>query len=88
MPRRWIGRDGLIARPPRSPDLTPLDFLVWACVKNIVCQVKINDLQYLKAYVRDTVATVTPNMLQAMWNKVEYRLDICHTTKGAHIEIY
>jgi hypothetical protein len=33
-------------------------------VKNIVCQVKINDLQHLKARIRDAVATVTPNMLQ------------------------
>ena len=27
-PNRWIGRDGPIAWPPRSPDLTPLDFFM------------------------------------------------------------
>jgi hypothetical protein len=27
-------------------------------------------------------------MLQATWNEVEYRLDICRATKGAYIEIY
>jgi hypothetical protein len=37
---------------------------------------------------RDVVAMVIPNMLQATWNEVEYRLDICRPTKGAHIEIY
>jgi hypothetical protein len=57
-------------------------------VKNIVYQVKINDLKDLNARVRDTVATVTPNLLQAMWNEVEYCLDICRATKGTHIEIY
>jgi hypothetical protein len=57
-------------------------------VKNIVYQVKINNLQHLKACIRDAVATVTPNMLQGMWNEVEYRLDICPATKEAHIEIY
>jgi hypothetical protein len=57
-------------------------------VKNIVYQVKINDLQQLKARIRDAVATVTPNMLQATWNEVEYRLDICYATKEAHSEIY
>jgi nicotinate-nucleotide pyrophosphorylase len=50
---------------------------VWGYVKNIVYQVKINDLQHLKA-----VATVTPNVLQATRNEVEYRLDICRATKG------
>jgi hypothetical protein len=34
-------------------------------VKNIVYQVKINDLQHVKARVREAVATVTPNILQA-----------------------
>ncbi|PNF20655.1 hypothetical protein B7P43_G03020, partial [Cryptotermes secundus] len=84
---RWIGRGEPIAWPPRSSDFTPLDFL-WGYLKNIVYQVTINDLQHLKARIRDIAATVTPNMLQATWNEVEYRLDICRATKGAHIEIY
>ena len=88
MPRRWIGRGGPTAWPPRSPDLTPLDFFLWGYVKNIVYQVKINSLQHLKARIREAMATVTPNMLQATWNEVEYRLDICRATRGSHIEIY
>jgi hypothetical protein len=43
-----------------------------------------NDHQHLKARIMDAVAAVTPNMLQATWNEVEYRLHICRTT----IEIY
>jgi hypothetical protein len=88
MAGRWIGRSGPIAWPPRSPDLTPRDFFLWAYVKNIVYQVKINDLQHMKGRTKDTMATVTPNMLQATWNEVDYRLDICRATKGAHTEIY
>ncbi|PNF16099.1 hypothetical protein B7P43_G03298 [Cryptotermes secundus] len=64
MAGRWIGRGGPIAWPPRSPDLTPVDFPLWGYVKNIFYQVKINELQHLKARIRDPVATVTPNMLQ------------------------
>ena len=26
---RWIGRDGPIPWPPRSPDITPLNFFLW-----------------------------------------------------------
>jgi hypothetical protein len=29
-PGQWIGRGGLIVWPPRSPDLTPLDFVFGA----------------------------------------------------------
>jgi hypothetical protein len=84
----WMGRSGPIAWSPRSPDLTPLGFLLWGYVKNTVYQVQINDLQRLKARIRDAVATVTPNHLQATWNEVEFRLDICRATKEAHIEMY
>jgi hypothetical protein len=85
---RWIGRGGPIAWLPRSPVLSPVDFLLWDYVKNIAYQVKMKDLQHLKALTKDAVATVTQNMLQATWNEVEYRLDICRANKGAHTEIY
>jgi hypothetical protein len=39
-------------------------------VKNVVYEVKINDLKHLQARIRDAVATATPNMLQATWNEV------------------
>jgi hypothetical protein len=35
-PGRWIGRAAPIAWPPRSPDLTPLDFFLWGLVKDRV----------------------------------------------------
>jgi hypothetical protein len=88
MAGRWIGRVGPIAWPPRSPEITSLDSLLWVYVKNTVYQVKINDLQHLNACIIGAVATVTSNMLQATWNEVEYRLDICRATKGAYIEMY
>jgi hypothetical protein len=86
MAGRWIGRSGPIAWSPRSPYLTLLEFFLWGYVKNIVYQIKIShDLQHLEARIRDPVATITPNMLQATWNKVEYHLDICRAAKAAHI---
>jgi hypothetical protein len=58
-------------------------------VKNVVYQVKINDLlQHLKVHIRDAVAMVTPNMFQATGNEVKYCLDTCRATNGAKIEIY
>jgi hypothetical protein len=61
---------------------------LWGDVENTVYRVKISNLQHLKARIRDTVAMVTPNMLQATWNEVEYRLDVCRATKGALKVIY
>ena len=30
--------------------------------------------------------TITADMLQTVWNELDYRVDVCRTTKGAHIE--
>lgn len=35
---RWIGRQGAIEWPPRSPDLTSLDYLLWGYIKERVYQ--------------------------------------------------
>jgi hypothetical protein len=88
MAGRLIGRSEPIVWSLRLPNLTPLDFFLWGYVKNILYQFKISDLQHLKDRIRNAVATVTPNTRQETWKEVEYRLDNCRATKGAHIEIY
>ena len=30
--------------------------------------------------------TITADMLQTVWNELDYRVDVCRITKGAHIE--
>jgi hypothetical protein len=35
-PSQWIGRSSTINWPPRSPDLTPLDFCLWSWIKGAV----------------------------------------------------
>jgi hypothetical protein len=29
-----------------------------------------------------------PEMFRYVWDEIEYQMDICHTTKEAHVEIY
>ena len=46
---RWIGRGGPIPWPPRSPDLTPLDFFVWSFLKQEVYRTELICLQDLSS---------------------------------------
>ena len=87
-PERWIGRDGPILWPPRSPDLTPLDFFLWSYVKDIVYKTVVPNIDVLKTRIEDAIANVTVEMLQNVWREVEYRLDILRATNGAHVEVY
>ena len=52
-PNRWIGRDGRISWPPRSPDLTSLDFFLWGYVKDRVFVTPVNDIGELQNRIRD-----------------------------------
>jgi hypothetical protein len=87
MPGRWIGGGMSIAWPPRSSSLTLLGMFPWDYVKNLIYQVKNNNLQQLKACIRDLVAMATHNVLQNTWTEVKYHLDIFCATWCAHIEI-
>ena len=39
---RWLGRGGPVAWPPRSPDLTPLDYYIWGHMKTLVYESKVD----------------------------------------------
>ena len=73
--------------PPRSPGATPCDFFLWGYVKD---QVYVPPLPAstteLKIRIRTAIETITADMLQTVWNELDYRVDVCRITKGAHIE--
>ena len=72
----------------RSPDLTPLDFF-WGFVKNAVYQGdRSTTLEELRGRITYVAALMTPQMLQNTWREVEYHLDMCWATYGAHIELH
>lgn len=48
---RWIGRGGPHAWPPRSPDLTPLDYFLWGYMKAIVYQEEVDTVDELRRRV-------------------------------------
>jgi hypothetical protein len=63
-PGRWVGRDGPIPWPPRSPDITPLDFFLWGYFKDIVYKTPVTSLVELKIRIVATIETVTPQRLE------------------------
>ena len=36
----------------------------------------------------DELELITLHMLNNTWQELEYRLDVCRATTGAHIEVY
>lgn len=85
-PGKWIGRAGPVAWPPRSPDLTPLDFFVWGTLKQKVYEVPINDLQSLQRRIVQACEEITDVQCQSSTRSVIDRCNACLRAGGYHFE--
>lgn len=85
-PERWIGRRGAIEWPPRSPDLSPLDFFFWGYLKDRVYKIKPQNLNDLQVRIIDEVALITPEILQNVQTNFYDRLAHCQSVEGRQFE--
>ena len=70
-----------------TPDATPCDFFLWGYVKDQVYVPPLPaSIPELKVRIRTATENITADMLQTVWNELDYRVDVCTTTNGAHIE--
>jgi hypothetical protein len=44
------------------------------------------NLKKLKEPTVATMSTINTDMVQKVWDELDYRNDVCRMTKGAHIE--
>jgi hypothetical protein len=73
--------------PARSPDLTFCDYFLWGNVKDKVFVLPLPaSIPDLQSRITATVEIMTPDMPIKVWQELDYRLDVCHVTKGAYIK--
>ncbi|GFX60667.1 uncharacterized protein TNCV_4917171 [Trichonephila clavipes] len=61
---RLISRFGPVNWPPRSCDLTPLDYFLWGYVKSLVYADKPQTLDHLEDNILRVIADIRPQMLK------------------------
>ena len=83
-PGKWIGCGGPKEWPPRSPDLSPLDFFLWGYLKRTVYACRPKNIEELKASITNQCRTI----LQTTLMKVETNCirRICKQNNGKHFE--
>ncbi|KAJ8935767.1 hypothetical protein NQ318_000240 [Aromia moschata] len=80
----WIGRDGPILWPPRSPDLTILDFHLWGRLKQMVYREPLeNDEEQLKTRIQNAVKSLSIEEIRNSFNEFRARIEICAEKGGA-----
>jgi transposase len=88
-PNRVISRDGTIKWPPRSPDLTPLDFFIWGYIKETIYQhqhERAINLDELRNKILNAFQNINPEMLQNARTSFYNRLGYCLAQEGYHFE--
>ncbi|GFT04512.1 putative transposable element [Trichonephila clavipes] len=70
-----ISRFGPVNWPPRSCDLTPLDYFLWGYVKSLVYADKGQTLDHLEDNIRRVIADIRPEMLEKVIENWTSRLD-------------
>ncbi|GFY06345.1 DUF4817 domain-containing protein [Trichonephila clavipes] len=80
---RLISGFGPVNWPPRSCDLTPLDYFLWGYVKSLVYADKPQTLDHLEDNIRDVIADIRPQMLEKVIENWTSRLDYIRTSRGS-----
>lgn len=88
-PNRWIGRDSpFILWPPRSPDLTPMDFFIWGHLKGrLYTGLQYPNLEVLVERIQEEAIRIPMNMIQNALENFWGRLLICENRGGLHVEV-
>ncbi|GFW60531.1 transposable element Tc3 transposase [Trichonephila clavipes] len=80
---RLISRFGPVNWPPRSCDLTPLDYFLWGYVKSLVYADKPQTLDHLEDNIRRVIADTLPQMLEKVIENWTSRLDYIRASRGS-----
>ncbi|GFU57298.1 putative transposable element [Trichonephila clavipes] len=82
---RLISRFGPVNWPPRSCDLTPLDYFLWGYVKSLVYADKPQTLDHLEDNIHRVITDIRPQMLEKVIENWTSRLDNIRASRGSHM---
>ncbi|GFV35710.1 uncharacterized protein TNCV_1893201 [Trichonephila clavipes] len=80
---RLISRFGPVNWPPRSCDLTPLDYFLWRYVKSLVYADKPQTLDHLEDDIRRVIADIRPQISEKVIENWTSRLDYIRASRGS-----
>lgn len=84
---RWIAREGPWKWPPRSPDLTPLDFYLWGRIKEIVYKTPVTTREDLENRVRTALGSIEGEEIKKVTNEhVITTIHECLRANGGHFK--
>lgn len=89
-PDHWIGTRGPANWPPRSPDLSVLDFFLWGFIKNKIYSVRHETKNDLRVATQQAFTELQerPIIIINALNSIRKRCEMCITKNGNVFEQY
>lgn len=85
-PNCWIGRRGPVAWPPRSPDMTPMDYFLWGYIKCKVYQTEPTTVENMQQRIQTVIAEMNEGFVIRAVLSLNRRLNMCIEKEGRHFE--
>lgn len=85
-PGKVISLRGDIEWPPRSPDLSPLDFFLWGYLKGKVYGDNPKNIDHLKKNIRREIKKIPTAVLRRVIHSFNKRLLECKERNGQHLK--
>ena len=72
--------------PPRSPDLSVLDFYLWGATKQKVYRNKPQSLQDLRDNILHQIEAITQEEIHRVFENLKRRINVCINEFGGHFQ--
>ena len=80
-----FSRNGPVNWPPRSCDLTPLDYFLWGYVKSLVYANKPKTLNDLRNNIERVIREIRADLCQKVMENWVQRIHSCKRSRGGHL---
>lgn len=84
--KKLISKRGDINWPPRSPDLSPMDYFLWGYLKSKVYISNPGSIEELKENICKEMQDIAPNIFRAVMENFRSRLQECKNKQGSHLD--
>ena len=82
---RLISRRTDVVSPPRSCDLTPLDYYLWDVVKDKCYANQPETIDALKDYIREAIGEIQLHTIDNVLKNCTDRVGYCMASRGSHL---
>lgn len=83
---QWIGNRGVVEWPARSPDLSPLDYFLWGCLKDKIYKTNIENVEELRRRIMTAFGSIRRRDIQRAVNNIRKRAALCIRENGFQFE--